>query len=51
MMRNPNLTGQEDKYLGRKKLIWDAKKMQITNFDPANQFVKREYREGWKLEL
>lgn len=49
MMRNPNLTGQEDKYLGRKKLIWDSNKMQITNFEPANQFVKREYREGWKL--
>jgi len=21
--------------------------MRITNFDQANQFVKREYREGW----
>lgn len=51
MMKNPNLTGHSDKYLGRKKLLWDAQNMQITNFDPANQFVKREYREGWKLEL
>ena len=51
MMKNPNLKGWTDKYLGRKKLLWDAKNMQITNFDPANQFVKREYREGWKLEL
>jgi hypothetical protein len=51
MMKNPNLKGWEDKYLGRKKLLWDAKKMQITNFEPANQFVKREYREGWKLVL
>lgn len=49
MMKNPNLKGWEDKYLGRKKLIWDAANMKITNFDEANQFVKREYRTGWSL--
>ncbi|HEV3222575.1 MAG TPA: Gfo/Idh/MocA family oxidoreductase [Puia sp.] len=32
---------------GRKKLLWDAVNMKITNFDDANQFVKREYRAGW----
>ena len=32
-----------------KSLLWDAKNMKITNFDEANQFVKREYREGWTL--
>lgn len=42
-MRNAN------GYPGRKKLLWDAKNMKITNFDEANQFVKREYREGWTL--
>jgi len=36
-------------YPGRKKLLWDAKNMKITNFEDANQFVKREYREGWSL--
>ena len=36
---------------GRKKLLWDAKNMKITNFDEANQFVKREYREGWDVKL
>lgn len=51
MMKNPKLKGWEDKYLGRKKLLWDAKNMKVTNFDEANQFVRREYREGWKLEL
>jgi hypothetical protein len=51
MMQNPKLTGWGDKYLGRKKLLWDAKNMKITNFDEANQFVKREYREGWSLSL
>ncbi len=31
---------------------WDGENMKITNFEPANQFVKREYRNGWgKLEL
>jgi hypothetical protein len=31
------------------KLLWDGPNMKITNFDEANQFVKREYREGWSL--
>jgi len=26
---------------------WDAENMRVTNFEPANQFVKKEYREGW----
>jgi hypothetical protein len=21
--------------------------MRVTNFEPANQFIKREYRKGW----
>jgi predicted dehydrogenase len=47
MMKNPTLKGWGDKYLGRKKLLWDAQNMKITNFDEANQFVKRSYRPGW----
>jgi predicted dehydrogenase len=31
-------------YPGRKKLLWDGKAMRITNFEPANRFVRREYR-------
>jgi hypothetical protein len=38
-------------FLGRKKLYWNAKEMKITNFDEANQFVKREYRAGWGVSL
>ncbi|MBI1342705.1 MAG: gfo/Idh/MocA family oxidoreductase [Terrimonas sp.] len=49
MIRNPDGKGWSDKYLGRKKLLWDAQNMKITNFDEANQFVKRDYREGWSL--
>jgi predicted dehydrogenase len=51
LMKNPKLKGWDDKYLGRKRLLWDAKNMKITNFDEANQFVKREYRDGWSLTL
>lgn len=51
MMQNPKGKGWDDKYLGRKKLLWDAKNMKITNFDEANQFVKREYRDGWSLSM
>ena len=36
---------------GRKKLLWDGPNMKITNFEPANQFIKRDYRGSWKLEL
>lgn len=50
-MKNPKLTGWGDKYLGRKKLLWDAENMKITNFDEANEFVKRPYRDGWSLTL
>jgi len=48
-LKNPRLKGWDDKWLGRKKLLWDAKNLQVTNFEEANQWVKREYREGWKL--
>jgi len=37
------------KLAGRKKLIWDAKNMKVTNFDEANEFVRIKYREGWSL--
>lgn len=37
-------------YPGRNiKLLWDGPNMKITNFDEANQFVKRTYRDGWSL--
>jgi hypothetical protein len=51
MMKNASAKGNDNKFPGRKRLLWDAKNMKITNFDEANQFVKREYRDGWKLSL
>lgn len=39
-----------NKFPGRyKKLVWDNANMKVTNFDAANQFVKREYAKGWTL--
>jgi len=43
------MVGNNRKFNGRKQLLWDGANMKITNFEPANQFVKREYRNGWKL--
>lgn len=51
-IREPKPDGKPDQfnYPGRYiKLLWDGPNMKITNFDPANQFVKRDYREGYKL--
>jgi predicted dehydrogenase len=46
-LRSWQLKDASGKFNGRKKLLWDAQNMKITNFDEANQFVKRKYREGW----
>ena len=32
-----------------KRLEWDAEKMKATNCPEADQFIRREYRKGWKL--
>jgi len=34
---------------GYQRLKWDGKNMKITNYAPANQFVRRKYRKGWSL--
>ncbi|MBI4326891.1 MAG: Gfo/Idh/MocA family oxidoreductase [Chloroflexi bacterium] len=35
--------------LTRLRLEWDAQSLKITNLEEANQFLRRDYREGWKL--
>jgi predicted dehydrogenase len=43
-------TGENTEYPGRNiKLLWNGPDMRITNFEEANQFVKRTYRAGWTL--
>lgn len=48
-LRTANADGKGFSYPGRKRLLWDGNAMKITNFDEANQFVSRKYRDGWKL--
>ena len=48
---NEKAKTKSDRNPGRKKLLWNAAEMKITNFDEANQFVKRQYRDGWSLEF
>ena len=31
-------------------LQWDAAKLRVTNLEEANQYLTREYREGWEVE-
>ncbi|MCG6922761.1 MAG: Gfo/Idh/MocA family oxidoreductase [Acidobacteria bacterium] len=32
-----------------KELLWDGEAMEVTNNEDANAYVRREYREGWRL--
>jgi hypothetical protein len=51
-IRVPRQTGNGFNYPGRNiKLIWDNQNMKVTNFDEVNQFVKRQYREGYRLVI
>ena len=46
----PRANGRGFDYPGSNmKLIWDHQNMRVTNYDEVNQFVKREYRQGWSL--
>ncbi|MFW6170946.1 MAG: Gfo/Idh/MocA family protein [Planctomycetota bacterium] len=31
------------------KIEWDSDAMRVTNCEPANQYVRREYRKGWEI--
>jgi predicted dehydrogenase len=46
-----NIKDAKGAFTGRKKLLWDAKNMKITNFDEANHFVKRPYKNGYSLDI
>ncbi|RPE13685.1 gfo/Idh/MocA family oxidoreductase [Chitinophaga lutea] len=49
-VRKPKASGNGFDYPGRYiKLLWDGPNMKITNFEDANQFVKRNYRDGFTL--
>jgi hypothetical protein len=49
-MPKPRASGNGFDYPGSNiKMLWDHKNMKVINFDEVNQFVKRNYREGWSL--
>lgn len=49
-MREARANGKGYNFPGRGiTLQWDGANMRVTNFDQANQFVKRNYRDGWTL--
>lgn len=51
-IRVPKADGKGFNYPGRyRKLLWDNNNMRVTNLDLVNQFVKREYREGYTLKV
>ncbi len=50
-LRAWNVKDDKGGFPGRTKLLWDAKEMKITNFEPANQFVKRECKNGYTFNL
>jgi predicted dehydrogenase len=49
-LRSWYVKNSSGKFEGRKKILWDAKNMKVTNFDDANQFIKREYRDGYAMK-
>ena len=51
-IRKPKADGKGYDFPGRNiKLVWDNKNMKVTNFDDVNQFVKRDYRDGYSLKI
>jgi hypothetical protein len=48
LMANLAVRGHELKG-GHIKMLWDNDNMKITNFDDVNQYIKRQYREGWTI--
>jgi len=49
LLGNVALRVQLREKLTRYKLLWDSASLRCTNLEDANAFVRREYREGWKL--
>ncbi|MEO8110525.1 MAG: Gfo/Idh/MocA family oxidoreductase [Ginsengibacter sp.] len=51
-IRKPTANGNGFTYPGRYiELLWDNDNMKVTNFDDVNQFIKRDYRQGFGVEM
>lgn len=49
LLGNVALRSQLREELTRTRLNWDASKLAFTNDETANQFLRREYRNGWTV--
>ena len=50
LLGNVALRAKMREELTGKKLLWDPKELKFTNSENANNFLRREYRKGWRLE-
>ncbi len=51
-IRIPTADGKGFTYPARNvKLLWDNNAMKVTNLDAANEYVKRTYRDGYRLKV
>ena len=49
LLGNVALRSQLREDLTREQLLWDSANLRFTNLPEANQFLRREYRQGWSL--
>jgi predicted dehydrogenase len=49
LLGNVALRPEMKEQMNQTRLFWDARNMKITNLAEANQFLRREYRDGWTL--
>jgi hypothetical protein len=49
LLGNVALRVQLREKLTKQKLLWDSPNLRVTNIPEANEFIRREYRDGWKL--
>ena len=49
LLGNVALRSQLREDLTRKKRLWNSEELRFTNHEAANQFLSREYREGWQI--
>jgi predicted dehydrogenase len=50
LLGNVALRLQMREEMTTRKLLWDPVGFRFTNSEKANQFLRRQYRKGWKLE-
>ena len=49
LLGNVALRPELKEKVNRTRLLWDASNLKITNVPEANEFLRRQYREGWSL--